>query len=292
MICNICPRQCGVIRTETENKGGYCKAPETVILSRAALHFWEEPCISGQNGSGTVFFSGCSLSCVFCQNREISQNINGKAVTVERLAEIFKELERAGAENINLVNPTHYVTQIAKAFEIYKPNIPVVYNSGGYESEATLKVASQFVDVFLMDLKYLDPDKALKYSGAADYPSVATNAILRCADECPENVFDEKGIIKKGLIVRHLILPRSTNDALNVINWVENNVPFAVLSIMSQYTPYGDLKEFPEIDRKITKREHLKVLDAARDSKIEKIYTQSLQSVGEQFIPSFDLTGV
>ena len=292
MICNLCPRHCGATRTETENKGGYCKAPETVILSRAALHFWEEPCISGQNGSGTVFFSGCSLSCVFCQNREISQNINGKAVTVERLAEIFKELESAGAENINLINPTHYVTEIAKAFEIYKPNIPVVYNSGGYESEATLKVASRFVDVFLMDLKYLNPDKALKYSGAADYPEVATKAILECAKIQKENVFDEKGIMRKGLIVRHLILPRSTNDAIDVINWVEENVPFAVLSIMSQYTPCGDLKEFPEIDRKITKREHLKVLDAVQDSKIEKIYTQSLQSVGEQFIPSFDLTGV
>ena len=292
MICNLCPRQCGAKRTETANKGGHCKAPETVVLSRAALHFWEEPCISGENGSGTVFFSGCPLSCVYCQNREISQKINGKAVTVERLAEIFRELESAGAENINLVNPTHYVTEIAKAFEIYRPHIPIVYNSGGYESEATLRVASQFVDVFLMDLKYLDSDKALKYSGAADYPTVATNAILKCATIVKENVFDEKCRCRKGLIIRHLILPRSTNDAINVIKWVEENVPFAVLSIMSQYTPCGDLKDFPEIDRRITEREHEKVLTFAAQSKIETIYTQSLSSVGEQFIPSFDLTGV
>lgn len=292
MICNLCPRRCGAKRTETENISGHCKAPETVVLSRAALHFWEEPCISGQNGSGTVFFSGCPLSCVFCQNREISQQINGKAVTVERLAEIFRELELAGAENINLVSPTHYVLEIAKAFEIYKPKIPVVYNSGGYESEATLSVASKFTDIFLIDLKYLDSEKALKYSSAADYPEVATKAILRCAEIVKENIFDEMGMMKKGLIVRHLILPRSTNDAINVIDWVEDNVPFAVLSIMSQYTPCGNLKEFPEIDRKLTLREHKKVLEFAADCKVKKIYTQSLSSVGEQFIPSFDMTGV
>lgn len=292
MICDLCPRKCGAKRTETTNNGGYCKAPESVVVSRAALHFWEEPCISGQNGSGTVFFSGCSLSCVYCQNREISQKINGKRITVLRLAEIFKELELSGAENINLVNPTHYVTQIAKAFEIYKPSIPIVYNSGGYESEATLAVASKFVDVFLMDLKYLDSEKALRYSNAPDYPVVASKAILRCADIVKENIFDQNGMCKKGLIVRHLILPRSTNDAINVIDWVENNVPWAVLSLMSQYTPCGDLKEFPEINRRITVREHNKVLDRAAESKIEKIYTQELSSVGEQFIPSFDLTGV
>lgn len=292
MICKLCPRRCGANRTKTDNINGYCKAPQMVIVSRAALHFGEEPCISGSNGSGTVFFSGCSLSCVFCQNRDISQKICGKPITVERLAEIFKELYELGAHNINLVNPTHYVAEIAKAFEIYKPPIPVVYNSSGYESVETLKIASQFVDVYLIDLKYLDSEKSLRYSNAADYPKVATDAILNAASVIRENIFDDNGICQKGLIVRHLILPRATNQAIAAIDWVEKNVPWAVLSIMSQYTPMGDLSLYSEIDRKITAREHNKVLQYAANSKIENIYTQELSSVGEQFVPSFDLTGV
>lgn len=292
MICNLCPRKCGAERGVYENIGGYCKAPSTVILSRAALHFWEEPCISGVNGSGTVFFSGCSLSCVYCQNQEISHKIHGKPITVNRLAEIFKELYNSGAENINLVNPTHYVTEIQKAFNIYKPPIPVVYNSSGYESESTFKIASRFTDVFLMDLKYLNSEKAKRYSNAEDYPEVAKKAILNCADIIKQNILNENGMCIRGLIVRHLILPRSTNDAIEVINWVERNVPWAILSLMSQYTPCGDLSNFKEIDRKITLREHRKVLNYAACSKIETIYTQELSSVGEQFIPNFDLSGV
>lgn len=292
MICNLCPKKCNAERTDFENNGGYCKAPSLAVVSRAGLHFWEEPCISGTNGSGTVFFSGCSLSCVYCQNGEISHQIKGKTVSVERLAEIFKELYEKGAENINLVNPTHYVTEIEKAFNIYKPPIPIVYNSSGYESQATLNAASRFVDVFLMDLKYLDADKALRYSNAYDYPQVAKLAIMRCAEIVKQNVFDERGMCKKGLIIRHLILPRSTNEAICVIKWVEENVPWAVLSIMSQYTPCGDLENFSEINRKITLREHNKVLFAAENSKIEKIYTQELSSVGEEYIPDFDCRDV
>ena len=292
MICNLCPRKCKAERTDNHNPNGFCKAPLLPMVARAALHHWEEPCISGEKGSGTVFFSGCSLSCVYCQNEEISQKMFGKTVSVERLAEIFKELYEMGAENINLVNPTHYVSAINKAFEIYKPPIPVVYNSGGYDSDECLKLASRFTDIYLLDLKYLDNNRSLRYSKADDYPEVATKAILRCADLIKENTFSYNGMIKKGLIVRHLILPRGTNEAIKVIDWVKDNVPWAILSLMSQYTPCGDLSNFPEIDRKITKREHNKVLDYAADSGLEFVYIQDLSSIGEEFIPSFNLTGV
>lgn len=291
MICTLCPKRCKDERND-DNNIGFCKAPFSPKVARAALHFGEEPCISGKKGSGTVFFSGCSLSCVFCQNSKISHESFGKTVTVERLAEIFKELYYLGAENINLVNPTHYCYAISKAFEIYKPPIPVIYNSSGYESEETLNIAFRFADVFLLDLKYLDENRALRYSGAANYPETAVLAIIKCAKKIGENSFNENGLMTKGLIVRHLILPMGTNDAVNVIDWVSENVPWAVLSLMSQYTPCGDLDNFPEINRKITKRELEKVLSFAAQSNIDKIYTQELSSVGKEFIPNFDLTGV
>ena len=291
MNCSLCPRKCGAERTEYENVNGFCQSPELPKVARAALHMWEEPCISGKNGSGTVFFSGCSLGCVFCQNDEISHKNHGKVITVERLAEISKELEQMGAETINLVNPTHYVLAIEKAFQIYKPNIPVVYNSGGYESEATLNIADRFTDIYLLDLKYLSTDRAEKYSKAADYPEVATKAIKRCAEKY-SNVFDGNGMMKRGLIIRHLILPLGTNEAIKVLNWVEGNAPNAAFSLMSQYTPCGNLEGFPEINRKLTPREHNKVLDAASYSNIETIYTQELTSGDKQFIPPFNLEGI
>ncbi len=291
MICTLCPRKCKALRTESENKGGFCKSPESPKIARAALHFWEEPCISGEHGSGTVFFSGCALGCVFCQNDEISHKNYGKIVTVERLAEIFKELEQKGAENINLVNPTHYVAAIKKAFEIYRPSIPVVYNSSGYESEETLKIADEFTDVYLLDLKYLSTDRAQKYSFAPDYPQVATNAIKHCC-ESKENVFDGNGMMQKGVIIRHLIMPQGTNEAIKVIRWVEENTPNAVLSLMSQYTPCGNLEKYPEINRKLTFREHEKVLAFAESSNIDLIFTQELSSGSNEYIPPFDLEGV
>ena len=291
VICNLCPRKCGALRSEDSNEGGYCNSPSEAKIARAALHFWEEPCISGENGSGTVFFSGCSLGCVFCQNNEISHKNFGKTVSVERLAEIFKNLQEMGAENINLVNPTHYVQVIKKAFDIFKPNIPVVYNSGGYESEETLRIADKFTDIYLLDLKYLSFDRALKYSKAENYPEVAPKAIKHCYERQP-NVFDDSGMMQKGLIIRHLIMPQGTNEAIKVINWVEENTPNAVLSIMSQYTPCGDLTDYPEINRKITLREHNKVLDAAGESKIEIIFTQELTSGSKEYIPPFNLEGV
>lgn len=291
MICSLCPRKCGAKRTENENVGGFCQSPLTARVARASLHFWEEPCISGEKGSGTVFFSGCSLGCVFCQNDEISHKNFGKTVTAERLAEIFKELQEQGAENINLVNPTHYVLAIKEAFKIFKPVIPVVYNSGGYESEETLKIADEFTDIYLLDLKYLSNDRALKYSNAENYPSVATNAIKHCYKSKP-NVFDERGMLKKGVIIRHLIMPQATNEAISVIKWVEQNTPNAILSLMSQYTPCGNLESYPEINRKLTVREHNKVMDAAEKSSIEIIFTQELASGSEEYIPPFNLEGV
>ena len=289
MVCTQCPRNCGIDR---KINSGFCRMPEEPIVARAGLHFWEEPCISGTKGSGTVFFSGCSLKCVFCQNGEISHRLFGKQISVERLADIFKELENMGAHNINLVNPTHYVHAIKQAVDIYKPNIPFVYNSGGYDTVETIEIASQFVDIFLMDMKYFADSRAEKYSKAIDYPIVCQNAILKCADIIKENIFDDEGIMKKGLIIRHLILPQGTNDAINVVNWINNNVPWSVLSLMGQYTPCGDLIDFKEINRKITRREYDKVLSFAEDTNIEIIYTQELNSSGQQFIPSFDLSGV
>lgn len=292
MLCRTCPRDCGALRNEADNLNGYCKMPSSPVVAKAYLHMWEEPCISGKNGSGTVFFSGCSLGCVFCQNIEISHKNKGKHITIERLAEIFKELYEAGAENINLVNPTHYVYTIKKAFEIYRPPIPVVYNSGGYDTEEGIAVASEFTDIFLMDLKYLDPSKALRYSKAENYPSVATKAIRKCASIVGENIFDENGILKKGLIIRHLILPLGTNEAISVIKWVEQNAKRFALSLMSQYTPCGDLEEYPELTRKITKREYDKVLTFASESDIDVIFTQELSSSSKDYIPTFDFLGV
>ncbi len=292
MICSLCPRKCGAKRTETENKCGYCKMPLNPVVARSALHFWEEPCISGKNGSGTVFFSGCSLSCVFCQNREISHENKGKMITVERLAEIFKELEQKGAENINLVNPTHYMLAIKKALEIYKPNIPIVFNSSGYESETAIKSALEFADVFLLDLKYINPQKALKYSGAADYPYVAKKAIKTVGEHIKENTFSENNIMTKGLIVRHLCLPHNLYEAKRVIEFVEQNVPNAALSLMSQYVPCGNLDDYPEINRKLSILEHKKLLLFAVNSNIETVYCQQLTSGSEDFIPLFDFSGV
>lgn len=291
MICNQCPRGCNAERNGISGQG-YYKMPELPKIARAGVHMWEEPCISGEKGSGTVFFSGCSLGCVFCQNSEISHGGFGKTVTVERLAEIFHELENSGVHNINLVNPTHYVNAIKAAVGIYKPSIPLVYNSGGYDTVSEIEAAASFCDIFLMDMKYRDPARALKYSKAADYPQVNEAAVLAAAEAVGGNVFDSDGIMKKGLILRHLVLPMGTGDAAEVVNWVEENVPWAVLSLMSQYTPCGDIENYRELNRKITKREYNKVLDVAAKSSVETVFTQRLSSGSTEYIPSFDLSGV
>lgn len=291
MLCKLCPRHCNAERNETDGKG-YCKMPSLPIVARAVVHMWEEPCISGKNGSGTVFFSGCSLGCVFCQNNEISHGGFGKTVSVERLADIFRELENKGVHNINLVNPTHYVEAIKAAVDIYRPRIPIVYNSGGYDTVEEIVIAASFCDIFLMDMKYRDPSRALKYSKAADYPEINAAALLKIAEIIKENAFDSSEIMQKGLIIRHLILPQGTKDAIDVIKWVDENIPWAALSLMSQYTPYGNIENYKELNRKITKREYLKVLDAIEDTTVDTVFTQQLSSGSTEYIPSFDLSGV
>ncbi len=259
--------------------------------ARAALHFWEEPCISGAGGSGTIFFSGCALRCVFCQNREISQGGQGKVITTRRLAEIMRELEEQGAENINLVTPSHYVAAIVEALSLYRPHIPVVYNSGGYDSLEALQALRGLVDIYLFDLKYLSSDRARLYSGAADYPSTAVAAILEGYAQQPHNIL-QNGVMQKGMIVRHLLLPQGTREAMAVFDWVRQNTPGAAFSLMSQYLPCGKAESMPPIDRRVTAREYDKVLDYILASGFENVYIQERESARGEYIPCFDGTGI
>ena len=289
MMCNQCPRKCNVDRTRTV---GYCKSPEEFRLSRAALHFWEEPCISGKNGSGAVFFSGCNLGCLFCQNYEISHENKGMTVSDDGLIKIFENLIEQGANNINLVNPTHYAVQLATLLKKYKPSVPVVYNSSGYESTETLKMLDGLVDIYLPDFKYIRNDKALKYSRAEDYPEVAMRALEEMYLQRGKTEFDENGIMKKGMIIRHLILPSNTNSSLKILDFINEKFPNAYVSLMAQYTPCNDLSSVPELDRKITEREYNKVVDYALNLCMDKIFIQSGESADEKFIPDFDFTGI
>lgn len=290
MKCNICPRQCGVDRNKVT---GYCKMPADFKLARAGLHFWEEPPISGKNGSGTVFFSGCNLGCVYCQNYEISHGDTGKIISKERLCEIFDELKEKGAHNINLVNPTHYADAIAEVLKAYKPDLPVVYNTSGYEKAETLRIFEGLVDIYLPDLKYINPDKSQRYSAAEDYFEFASKALMEMKRQCPENIYDDNGIMQKGMIVRHLILPKNTNQSIEILRWIGENLGTdTAISLMAQYTPCDKTDEYPELQRRITQREYDKVLSFAVDFGFTNIFTQEPDSADIQFIPDFDLTGV
>lgn len=289
-ICNSCPRKCNIDRDSFK---GACGAPVSYKLARAALHFWEEPCISGERGSGTVFFSGCSLKCVFCQNFEISRNAFGKVITEERLIEIFKELENQGAHNINLVNPTHYSAQLSETLRKYKPSVPVVYNTGGYDSVESLRKLEGLADIYLADIKYVSESVSKKYSGAENYFSVASEAVLEMQRQVGENVFNENGIMQKGIIIRHLVLPGNVSQAMKVMDWVKANLPEdTVLSLMSQYTPCGKASEYPTINRKLSEREYDMVLDYAQKLGFENVFIQEIESSSTDFIPAFDLSGV
>lgn len=281
---------CGADR---EKNVGYCGAPREFKIARAGLHFWEEPPISGKNGSGTVFFSGCNLGCVYCQNYEISHENFGKTVSEKRLTEIFSELEEKGAHNINLVNPTHYAEKLVPLLVDYRKNIPFVYNSSGYERVEILQRLEGLIDVYLPDLKYISSEKSLKYSKAENYFDCASRAILEMKRQCGENIYDSDGIIKKGLIVRHLILPKNTNQSIEILKWMAENLGTdTAISLMAQYTPYGKIENHPELQRKITEREYNKVLTFAVDIGFKNIFTQEFASSSEEFIPDFDLTGV
>lgn len=289
LLCNCCPRQCNAIRTANQNIGGYCKMPSLPKIAKVDVHKWEEPCVSGFNGSGTIFFSGCSLTCVYCQNYKISHGGFGKIISIQRLAEIFKELEATGVENINLVNPTHYFYAIKSALEIYRPSIPIVYNSSGYDKVEN--ISENIFDVYLFDLKYLNTDTALKYSKAKDYPQIAKNAILSAYKLKPNIVLDDNQMIKSGVIIRHLLLPRHTNEAIDIIQWANKNCPNSTFSLMSQYVPFNT-QNHPEINRKITKREYEKVLDVLDDANFANIFIQDITSADEKYIPDFNLKGV
>lgn len=288
--CTLCPRNCGAIRTENSNNGGFCKLPLKLYVCRAMLHFWEEPPISGKNGSGAVFFAGCPLRCCFCQNAEISRLPSGRAINPERLSEIFKRLESSGAHNINLVSPTPYVPLIIKALQMYQPKIPVIYNTGGYETENTIEMLKDYVDVFLFDFKFWDPARAARYAMAENYPSAVKKAILKSAEFVKEPQYNSEGNLTKGIIIRHLLLPSGTKDACNIIDWVKNNCETALFSLMNQYTVMPNV-EFIELLRKVTPREYNKVLQHMIDTGLDG-FVQEAESASQEYIPDFDQSGV
>lgn len=284
MICNQCPRRCNVERSKAV---GRCGVGENFKLARASLHFWEEPCISGKNGSGTVFFSGCNLGCVFCQNYEISHRKIGREVIADELIKIFESLIEKGANNINLVNPTHYALQLAEVLSKWKSPVPIVYNSSGYESVETLKTLDGLVDIYLPDFKYILSEKAKKYSFAEDYPEVAMLALKEMKRQVGADVFDESGLMKKGMIIRHLVLPSNTNASIKALDYLAENYADTYISVMAQYTPCGNLTGYDEINRKLTKREYNKIVNYILSLGLDKIFIQDLSSSGDRFIPEF-----
>ena len=293
MKCSLCPRMCNIDREATT---GYCGVKNTLRVARAALHFWEEPCISGEEGSGAVFFTGCNLRCVFCQNYQIARAEQGKEITVERLAEIFLELQEQKANNINLVTATHYVPQVVEALKMAKEKglyIPVVYNCGGYETVETLKLLEGLVDIYLPDFKYVDSERAKRYSRAEDYPEVAKAALAEMVRQQPKAEFDERGIMKKGVIVRHLMLPGGIKDSKAVVNYLYGTYGNQIyISLMNQYTPLPHVADYPEIDRKLKKFEYDRLVDYAISLGVENGFIQEGETAKESFIPAFTNEGV
>ena len=293
MNCTLCPQNCNIDR---EMNKGFCGVTNRLKAARAALHFWEEPCISGKSGSGAVFFSGCPLHCVFCQNSDISNGDAGKEISVERLAEIFTELQQKGANNINLVTPTHYVPEIIEAIKLARKNglsLPIVYNSSGYEKVHTLKLLEGYVDVYLPDMKYFSPFLSKKYSGVSDYFAVAKDAIAEMYRQVGAPVFDESEIIKSGVIVRHLVLPSHSDDSKRVINYLYSTYKDNIyISIMNQFTPNEKCRDFSELNRTLNKDEYESVVNYAVWLGVKNGFTQEGRTASESFIPAFDLEGV
>ena len=293
-VCNLCPRECDVDRGL--GKIGFCKVPNRIKVARAELHFWEEPCISGEEGSGTVFFSGCNLRCVYCQNRKIAEGVYGKEITVDRLAAVFLELQEKGANNINLVTPSHYVLQIIDALKMAKTKgleIPVVYNSSAYEKVETLKLLEGLVDVYLPDFKYMDEALSEKYSRAKTYPGIAKKAIEEMIRQVGNAKFNEKDMLIKGVVVRHLVLPGYVEDSKRVIKYLYETYKNDIyISILSQFTPLEGLENYPEINRKLTEEEYDEVVDYAIELGVENGFIQEGDVAKESFIPDFDGQGV
>ena len=289
--CHLCARNCGINRHKAL---GYCRETSEIYLSRAALHMWEEPPISGMNGSGTIFFSGCSLSCVFCQNVDISRGRSGKPVSTERLAEIMLELEAKGAHNINLVTPTHYIPSLAVAIPMARKmglTIPIVYNTGSYDNVDALRTLDGLVDIYLPDLKYYNAKTAESYSHAGDYPIVARDAIAEMYRQVGSPIFDDEGIMRRGMIVRILLLPGRVAEAkLSLKYLIDTYGDNIYISLMNQYTPMPGMA--PPLNRKVTREEYNELLDYAEKLGLKNGFTQDFGTANESFIPPFDLTGV
>lgn len=292
--CLLCPRKCGINRRTGQT--GVCGVSSEIKVARAALHYWEEPCISGKRGSGAVFFSGCSLHCVFCQNREISDGKEGKVISKERLSDIFMELAGKGANNINLVTPGQYIPDIVWAVNDAKSRgmkLPIIYNTSGYENVTELKLLEGIVDVYLPDFKYMDSTLSARYSSAKDYPSVAKQALSEMVRQQPDVVIDDAtGLIQKGVIVRQLLLPGHVNDAKAVLKYLYDTYHDHVyISMMSQFTPIA-LKNYPEINRTVTKREYERLVNYALEIGITNAFIQEGDVAKDSFIPAFDCEGV
>lgn len=292
--CILCPRNCAVNRT-VGNKG-ICGMSEQLMVAKASLHMWEEPCISGDNGSGTVFFSGCALKCVFCQNKPVSRGEVGKKISAERLAEIYLELMDKGAANINLVTADHYIPQVAKSLEIARNNgmnLPIVYNTSSYINVGSLSLLDGLIDIYLPDMKYMDPALSDKYSFAPDYPDAAKKAIEAMVNQVGKPIFAENGLMKKGVIVRHLVLPGHILDSKKVLRYLFDTYGDNIyISIMSQYTPCTNLEKYPEINRKLAKAEYDRIVGFAENIGIANAFIQEGEAASESFIPSFDCDGV
>ena len=291
--CTLCPRKCGADRS---NSTGICGAGGNAIVARASLHKWEEPCISYKNGAGTVFFSGCNLHCCFCQNNKISNKLFGKVITDRQLADIFLRLRDSGADNIDLVTPTHFVPNIINALDMikHKLDIPVVFNCGGYELKETIDMLDGYVDVYLPDLKCFSSDISSKYSNAPDYFEYASEAILAMIKQVGKLTFNSEGGLMKGTVIRHMVLPSHRHDSIKLIEWIADNTSRddVLVSIMNQYTPFDFIsEEFGELKRKVTKMEYNSVINRAAELGING-FTQERSSASEDYVPDFDLSGI
>ena len=287
MICNLCPRKCNAERSN-DAASGFCGCSAEMKVAKIAPHLWEEPCISGKNGCGAVFFSGCTLKCVYCQNYEISHENKGKFITPQELSEKLIELENSGVHTIEFVSAAQYVDKIIETLNIYRPKVPLIYNSSGYENVETLKKLEGYIDVYLPDFKYSDDELGKRLSNCNNYTQITSNAIKEMLRQCGSLSFDDDGIIQKGVIIRHLVLPSHTKNSIDVLNIIKQNFGDNVLlSLMGQYIPFGKASEHPDIDRKITKREYNKVLDHLVELELDG-FAQDLKSADESYIPSWD----
>lgn len=292
--CNICPRKCNADRSS--DALGFCKSSTVVKVAKAYAHMWEEPCISGKKGSGTVFFSNCNLRCVFCQNHEISQQCTGKEISIERLSKIFLEQQQRGCHNINLVNPTHYVPQIIDAIKLSRRNgltIPIAYNSNGYENIETIRSLKGYIDIYIPDLKYFDDKYAIKYSKAPNYFNIASKAIMEMYNSVGTPIFDDKGIMKSGVIIRHLMLPGLLFDSKKVVDYIYKAFGDDVyLSLMNQYIPMYGAESYPEINKPLNPKHYDSLVDHCIDLDYKNAFIQESGTSSEVFVPDFNLSGI